>query len=274
MTGLSRPPRHRGRCQKKASMGRFEVERRLVLDIREFIGLIGPAMTKVSIDIEPIYRTGGSRRLGTLWAALVSLSLLLGARSTVPAWADPTGRFEEDVEASRSATGDGNAQSQSSSLPDLSAIPDLLLAASGSADTGPRYAINLQSTLEPVDAASVPPLPGFENLRLYATQIEKDGKVWHRLRLGFFDSESSARLALESLRGRYPRAWVTKVAPPAREGFARTSRGAALPSVAVAPGTTRILFTEDSIELSETAKGRYKLFGVVTNRDLPGDEVI
>ncbi|MFQ5465340.1 MAG: SPOR domain-containing protein [Thermodesulfobacteriota bacterium] len=82
----------------------------------------------------------------------------------------------------------------------------------GAAALSGRYAINLFSSTEPVDA-SVLPAPGlFEGRRLYTTTIRKDGRTWHRLRLGFFPTRQAAVKAVRRLRRRFPEAWVTKVA--------------------------------------------------------------
>ncbi len=55
--------------------------------------------------------------------------------------------------------------------------------------------------------------PEIEIHRLYVTRFEKDGEIWHRLRLGFFQSVTAARQALEGLRSAYPDAWVTRIPP-------------------------------------------------------------
>ena len=78
---------------------------------------------------------------------------------------------------------------------------------------GPLFAINLESTLQPTDSSAVVKHPGFERHRLYVTRFEKDGQTWHRLRLGFFQSEKSARQALAELRSVFPDAWVTRIPP-------------------------------------------------------------
>ncbi len=98
--------------------------------------------------------------------------------------------------------------------PTTTSSPSAEAATSGLAGGGTlAYIINLESSLQPVSPSSVVELPGFEHYRLYTTQFEKDGKTWHRLRLGFFASERDARQALEALRSLYPRAWVAKVSP-------------------------------------------------------------
>jgi hypothetical protein len=51
--------------------------------------------------------------------------------------------------------------------------------------------------------ASLPELSGFETHRLYTTRFAKDGRTWHRLRLGFFPSEREAGQALNDVRALY-----------------------------------------------------------------------
>jgi hypothetical protein len=78
---------------------------------------------------------------------------------------------------------------------------------------GPLFAINLESTLQPTDPSAVMTHRGFESHRLYVTRFEKDGQIWHRLRLGFFPSEKTAQQALAKMRLVYPDAWVTHIPP-------------------------------------------------------------
>ncbi len=80
-----------------------------------------------------------------------------------------------------------------------------------------RYAINLLSTKEPVDRASQPKLPAFKRFKLYTTRVKKDGKTWHRLRLGFFSTLEETERTFASLRGHYPDGWMTKVSQQERD---------------------------------------------------------
>jgi hypothetical protein len=75
---------------------------------------------------------------------------------------------------------------------------------------GELFAINLESTLLPTDPSSAVVRSGFEGLRLYVTRFEKDGQIWHRLRMGFFRSEENARRALAALHSEYPEAWIAR----------------------------------------------------------------
>jgi len=46
--------------------------------------------------------------------------------------------------------------------------------------------------------------------RLYTTEAEVDGRLWHRLRLGFFPDKEYAIEVFEQLKKDFPHAWVTK----------------------------------------------------------------
>jgi tetratricopeptide (TPR) repeat protein len=74
-----------------------------------------------------------------------------------------------------------------------------------------RYAINLESALQPVNARRLTAgqVPG--DVQMYATEVIVDGQTWYRLRLGFFAAETEAETALENLRSEYPKGWVVRV---------------------------------------------------------------
>jgi len=97
-------------------------------------------------------------------------------------------------------------------------------AAGSEASAGPAvdithpYVVNLHSSPEPIDPASLPQIPGLDVHRVYTTQFVKDGKVWHRLRLGFFPTRAAAQDYIEtSLKQPYSDAWVDKAAIAERE---------------------------------------------------------
>lgn len=75
-----------------------------------------------------------------------------------------------------------------------------------------EYAINLESALQPIDAARVDPGSFADDLQLYATKVVVGERTWHRLRLGFFANEADAELALARARPYFPDAWVVRVA--------------------------------------------------------------
>lgn len=83
----------------------------------------------------------------------------------------------------------------------------------------------------------------------YTTEFELNGKRWHGLQVGFFDSESTAELVLSELRGTFPDSWVRFVNPEearlAREqGGIDGAKNDAVPAVrvsrTVAPDTAEM----------------------------------
>jgi len=78
------------------------------------------------------------------------------------------------------------------------------------------YAINLASSVQMFSVESLPGLEEFTSYRLYTTQFEKDGKTWHRLRLGFFSSNAAAAAIMNRLQAHYPQAWVVKASSAER----------------------------------------------------------
>lgn len=63
----------------------------------------------------------------------------------------------------------------------------------GSFATGQKFAVQLVWSTTPVQAARVPQLAIFEAYTLYAVQVERAGRRWYGLRLGFFKDPLSAR---------------------------------------------------------------------------------
>lgn len=86
----------------------------------------------------------------------------------------------------------------------------------GEVDISHTYAINLQSSLDEFNDSNVHRLKAFEGYRLYTTRFKYEGRVWHRLRLGFFPTSEAAEKILNELRNEFPRAWVTRVSKAER----------------------------------------------------------
>ena len=109
------------------------------------------------------------------------------------------------------------------------------------------FVINLCASIAPVDAHGRN-LPGLENYRLYQVARVEDGRTRHRLRLGFFTSESHAESVLTVVRQQYPTAFTTCLCDEDRR-FVRgyLPQGAAAPApapkrpvaVAVAPAPAK-----------------------------------
>jgi tetratricopeptide (TPR) repeat protein len=72
------------------------------------------------------------------------------------------------------------------------------------------YVVNLASSIRPFSPENLPELEQFMTYRLYTTIIEKDGKTWNRLRLGFFKSSADATAVMNKLLDHYPHAWVAE----------------------------------------------------------------
>ena len=91
------------------------------------------------------------------------------------------------------------------------------------------FVINLCASIAPVrlDGNNI---PGLENYRLYQVARVEDGRTRHRLRLGFFTSESHAEGVLTVVRQQYPTAFTTCLCEEDR----RFARGY-LPESAAAP---------------------------------------
>lgn len=73
------------------------------------------------------------------------------------------------------------------------------------------YVVNLASSIQPFILENLPRLEEFKTYRLYTTLFDKNGKTWHRLRLGFFKSSADANATMNKLIRHYPHAWVAKV---------------------------------------------------------------
>ncbi|MDX8411840.1 MAG: SH3 domain-containing protein, partial [Mariprofundaceae bacterium] len=85
------------------------------------------------------------------------------------------------------------------------------------------YVINLESSLRPIDQSAQQRLKESGAYRLYTTSIELDGKLWHRLRLGFFPDKKEASAALNKLKKNFPQAWIAKASKKERVNSAQTA---------------------------------------------------
>jgi len=74
------------------------------------------------------------------------------------------------------------------------------------------FAINLESALDPIDLNSIAPSLAAPDQQLYMTEVEVDGSTWYRLRLGFFETQTEGDRIMAELKGKYPYAWVVRVA--------------------------------------------------------------
>ena len=136
-------------------------------------------------------------------------------------------------------------------------------------DAGVRYAVNLDASKEPFDAAAIAAASAATGFAAYVSETDVDGEHWYRLRAGPFLTQQDARDVLNAARRSYPKAWVavaddsTTTAPGAaiaaghapKAGLAgfvaiETDAGArpelAIPRQAVLPdGLARVFFRRD-----------------------------
>lgn len=152
-------------------------------------------------------------------AALVRTST--PARSVATAAAvTPRGR-EEQISAGR----------------DRSATP----AAAQSLELGERrsdetvvYAIQLVRSHSPLNVAALPRLDIFSAFKLYTVKLQRDAKIIHALRLGFFRERVSAEQVARYLKDHFPTRELIRVAAEEQRRYA--SARAAAPA---APGSSR-----------------------------------
>jgi hypothetical protein len=89
----------------------------------------------------------------------------------------------------------------------------------GNSAGSPLFVINLCASIAPVQVDSKN-IPGLDNYRLYQVARVEDGRTRHRLRLGFFTSESHAQSVLAVVRQQYPTAFTACLCDEDRK-FAR-----------------------------------------------------
>ncbi|MCG8427330.1 MAG: SPOR domain-containing protein, partial [Chromatiales bacterium] len=82
-----------------------------------------------------------------------------------------------------------------------------------------NYVINLLSQAVPIDFSKIAPVPIGPDQRLYSTVATVKGRRWHRLRIGFFKSESEAKRVLRELRHFYRGAWIDLASPEEKRTF-------------------------------------------------------
>lgn len=79
------------------------------------------------------------------------------------------------------------------------------------------FGINLSSSLAPPRPGTLPRPAGLEEYRLYTAEYRANGKVWHRLRLGFFADRAVAEQVRRRVVTTYPGAWITPVTTEERQ---------------------------------------------------------
>ena len=74
-----------------------------------------------------------------------------------------------------------------------------------------RYVLNLESAFTKNKNPWLPDVTSLKKYALYTMPYKYKGKLWFRLRLGFFSSRSNANNALKTLKLYYPGVWVDRV---------------------------------------------------------------
>jgi hypothetical protein len=89
--------------------------------------------------------------------------------------------------------------------------PAAPVMAPATAATPQKFAVQLIWSTDPVDAARVPQLAIFDAYTLYTVHVERAGRRWHGLRLGFFTDPVSARQVALYARSDFTAAAVVPV---------------------------------------------------------------
>jgi hypothetical protein len=97
------------------------------------------------------------------------------------------------------------------------------------------FAVQLQWSVEPIDAKSVPRHPIFDAYTLYAAEGRRAGRAWFFLRLGFFSDAGSAKQVAHYLRQDFVSAAVVPVSPQERQQVSKTGRCSEAGTVALLP---------------------------------------
>jgi hypothetical protein len=125
---------------------------------------------------------------------------------------------------------------KSTSTAQAAVTPPLAPIAAASGTGSALFVINLCASIAPVRVEGNN-IPGLENYRLYQVARVEDGRTRHRLRLGFFTSESHAESVLTVVRQQYPTAFTACLCEEDRRfarGFLPESTSAAPRPMAVA----------------------------------------
>jgi hypothetical protein len=86
------------------------------------------------------------------------------------------------------------------------------------------FAVQLQWSVQPIDAGSAPQHPIFQAYTLYAAEGRRAGRTWFFLRLGFFSDAVSAQQVAQYLRGDFASAAVVPVSPEERRQVTQMGR--------------------------------------------------
>jgi hypothetical protein len=121
-----------------------------------------------------------------------------------------------------------------------------------------RYVVNLESSTKPI---VVPPLRNLVDAGqyvIYTSRFELDGRMWNRLRVGFFSSPGDAQLVLDAFKTKFPHAWVA-VATDREVADALAQVGTALPPARAPQTQLAIPETERTIQVPDLSGAREPL---------------
>lgn len=138
-----------------------------------------------------------------------------------------------------------------------------------------RYAIQLSAGAVAATSAGLPELSLPAGRQLYASDFERGGRSWRRLRVGFYASRAEALLELRALEGRFPGAWVAEVDSVEWQRASRGGEGAptappALPAPRSVPAQTQPAPSppEGAYTLQLFARPQGERLGVIPVHDL------
>jgi tetratricopeptide (TPR) repeat protein len=98
------------------------------------------------------------------------------------------------------------------------------------AETAPRFVINLESSVRPPATADLHSIELRDDLELFVAQAVIDGETWYRVRVGYFETADAASRSLRKFRAHYPGAWIDREV--ATDTTTRIERPAAAPVTA------------------------------------------
>lgn len=75
-------------------------------------------------------------------------------------------------------------------------------------EKGYTYAINLKSSVRPIDKNIAESIPALGSHKIYIAKNTSKERTWYRLRAGFFDDFEKAKQTLEQVSETFPHAWV------------------------------------------------------------------
>jgi hypothetical protein len=79
------------------------------------------------------------------------------------------------------------------------------------------YTINLLSSRKPITLSKYQTYIALQNYHVYTTQTVIPQGKWYRLRAGFFSTRTQAQQASQSLKSKFPNAWIDKATGPERK---------------------------------------------------------